>query len=374
MNTNNDIAVALNELDNLGFKEYEVSLLHNKYGTNDRVYIVNGKNFRDKERFVIKFFRDNESLRELQGISLLRKYLPSPQVIHANTEKGLAILKYYENSLYIDLIYQNEFHSEVNKIIEIEKYKEDLLDNLHKSTKTQINTQDYLKLHNNRLYKERILGNRYKEYFTENRENNISQLFTYNLIINGKNFKFSIDELIKVTREKILKLKNQNRTAFLDHGDAHSWNLLISDSNNDIRFIDFEYYDTIPAFMALTKPLYSDFWGNLFFYFNDTLKEIFSIKKFDIFHNDLIIDLDLNKLPTLRIELAKIKIQKRLYSFKSEKDDFLDINDYILISHLLTRNPNNYESDVQKIFIALAPLLYTSDLLDPEDIFSTLRS
>lgn len=82
------------------------------------------------------------------------------------------------------------------------------------------------------------------------------------------------------------------------------------------------------------------------------------------------IDLNFKKEFDKLIELTKIKLSVRRLDINADAEDFLALNDYLFMCHILTKNPNEYRRNSRYVFIACAALLMLFDPLNPDSFRS----
>lgn len=73
---------------------------------------------------------------------------------------------------------------------------------------------------------------------------------------------------------------------------------------------------------------------------------------------------------TLRLEITKIKLDMRSSTVNKDSKDILSINDYLVLCHILTKNPNSYSPYRQKMFLFFTLILAEFDAFNPDSIYS----
>ena len=156
----------------------------------------------------------------------------------------------------------------------------------------------------------------------------------------------------------------------MGQGDAHHGNIIV---DKKIWFIDNEYADFMLPFMELAKPYYNDFIGTLFFHHHKTLNQYFQIKKFKDTGNKLIFRIRCPQKIDNFLKVTQIKLQERKRLVNKKTEDFLSLNDYLVLCHTLTKNPNNYSTKTKLLFLIFTVILAKFDLFNPGSIYDFLR-
>lgn len=215
----------------------------------------------------------------------------------------------------------------------------------------------------NDMFYGRLTGDRFQEYYGG--KNNISNQFDQKVTLNGHRFNKTPNQIINELKYKYSTLADKGMTdSFLGHGDWHHQNILCGNSQN-IKFIDFEYFGYHPINMEISKAYYIDFLGTLFFYFQDRLENCFEIIKREEDSDNLRFNIKYFGNLDLRLEILKNKIDVFGDLLKSG-DDYLTLNDYLIICHLLSRNPNLYSKNCQDLFLSMIPVFDSFDPLNPK--------
>ena len=229
----------------------------------------------------------------------------------------------------------------------------------------------YIELYANQLFHQRLFGERYSSFYRNDRRN-IARYFNRTFLINGRHFPYTINQVVENIRGKYSLAQSKIVRCYPGHGDAHHGNIILN--GNKINFIDNEYAGFIPPFMELAKPYYNDFIGTLFFHHQKELEEYFPLK-FSASSNGILAFSGLKfKKISHAIKITNIKLQKRKKWINGNTDDFLSLNDYLVLCHMLTKNPNNYGSRAQLIFLLFIVLLTEFDPLQPESLYSILSA
>lgn len=340
------------------------------YGSNANSFILKTLNKDNRLKiYILKFSRGQHIENEVEGDKLICNYLPTPALILTSKKKisgpEWALYEYIEGELMIEKFIDSELRGKNNEFVKTEVEKEQLLIKMHSINK-QITFKEYLTCKTNLLFYERLNGERYLNFY-QNKQDNISKYFDKRITVNGFTFPQTVNECIDRIKEKYQKYSSKDTTtAILGHGDAHHGNIII---NNKIQFIDNEYAGYIPPFMELAKPYYNDFLGTLFFHYNDLLSEYFHIESIKNPSDDLILKIDIPKQMKLRLAITEAKLIYRKSTVKPESQDFLSLNDYLVLCHILTKNPNSYNKKTQMLFLVFILILANFDPFNPNSIY-----
>jgi hypothetical protein len=251
---------------------------------------------------------------------------------------------------------------------ELERQKENLLKSLYSQPGITMSRDDYAALPANQLFRERLCGERYEKFFT-GKEGDLSRYFDRNISINTYDFPLTINEIFQSIKDKYSSRVKKMVAAYMGHGDAHHGNII---SNHGLKFIDNEYAGFIPPFMELAKPYYNDFIGVLFFHHHPTLNQHFRIERFEDTGTKLLFKITPPKKIVRSIKITQIKLSSRKRWVTAETDDFLSLNNYLVLCHSLTKNPNAYPPSAQLLFLVFMEILDQFDPFDPESIYHFL--
>jgi|SRR3989344_3575712 len=347
------------------------------YGSNANSFIIKAVN---KNRtclsFFLKFLRNNELDEEINGTETLSKYIPTPQIVLTSknnffTSKWI-LYEHVKGSLFTEkFINHEQKNSNIDNLLELERRKESILEDMYTKTKGRISFNEYLNLRTNALFSRRINGSRFNEFYTF-RKDCVSRYFNTKIKVNNHVFDKNINDIFKHIRFKYLNANNKDRfvSSVIGQGDAHHGNIIVTD-NDKIWFIDNEYFGNIPSFMELSKPYYNDLIGELFFHYNILLSEYFELTTIQENENQLLIKIKPKRRLSSRIDITKIKLRSRNKFITGQKDiDFLSLNDYLIMCHTLTKNPNYYEEKTRYLFLAFTLILADFEPLNPESLYS----
>ena len=167
-------------------------------------------------------------------------------------------------------------------------------------------------------------------------------------------------------QEKYTPQADREVMAIMGHGDAHHGNIIL---NSKIWFIDNEYADFMPPFMELAKPYYNDFIGRLFFHHPKILNQYFQIDHFEEKNNQLVFKISYPQKMINSLAITQVKLQMRNKFVNNKTDDFLSLNDYLVLCHTLTRDPNAYPTESRLLFLVFIVILAQFDPFDPESIY-----
>lgn len=344
------------------------------YGNNVSSYLIKtAKKEGESNTFFLKFIFDSSVKREVSGTNELGKFLFTPKIVKFRNGKFTnkwILFKNIEGSLMGEYLDNGIDDKQFSHFLLLEKNKEKQLVNLYeKASKKLINSREYGKIYANKLYGDRLWGERYDNYYEK--DNTISRYFDHQIRINGRVLPRKVSTVVESIKGKYAKMSGLSGhvTGFLSHGDAHHGNIIIS-KNKKICFIDSEYWGYLPVFMELAKPYYNDFLGNLFFHGHDDLDSCFSIKKEEE---------DSNKHLSFSISVSKDRLKQRLLITEEkiknrariigDNKDFLDLGDYLIMSHMLTKNPFFYPPKIRKLFLIFCLILFDFDYKKPSSIY-----
>lgn len=357
--------------ERLGVKITEIQRTKKIYGSNSNVFFVNTTSTNDiMTTYLLKFGRNKSVDDELKGDLCIQGLLNTPRVILSSKKKldghEWILYEYIPGRLMSEELTILRDNKKLDDFYKLEKQKELYLDKMHSKTISIIDYANYIKSRGNKLFRTRFLGNRYKDFY-ENDMNNVSSLFDRTIILNGNKLPLTINQIVDNIAKKYNSDNSANVKAIIGHGDAHHGNILIG---KDIWFIDNEYADLTTPFMELAKPYYNDFLGDLFFHHSKLLNEYFKVIGYKDTGAEILIKIDPSKPFVEYIEITKIKLSVRKNTVNKDTEDFLSLNDYLFLCHILTKNPNKYPKTAQKQFILFAVLLSIFDPYNPESIHS----
>ena len=330
-----------------------------------KVSLANG----NTTSYFLKFGNTERIRQELAGISFVEKFIPTPKVVLTSKEEsfrfGWTLSEYISGKLMAENFLEIENRNDLKLFCELEKEKELLLRNLHDKIKTILSYKSYIGSRVNQLFYGRLFGERYQLFFARD-HNNLSSYFNHRLIVNGKKFQFTIGETLKMIQEKYTPQADREVMAIMGHGDAHHGNIIL---NSKIWFIDNEYADFMPPFMELAKPYYNDFIGRLFFHHPKILNQYFQIDHFEEKNNQLVFKISYPQKMINSLAITQVKLQMRNKFVNNKTDDFLSLNDYLVLCHTLTRDPNAYPTESRLLFLVFIVILAQFDPFDPESIY-----
>ncbi|MCX6813398.1 MAG: hypothetical protein NTV77_02900 [Candidatus Azambacteria bacterium] len=326
----------------------------------------------NKDRIVtyfLKFDEDENIKKEIKGTRFVERFLPTPKIILTSKNKmsefGWLLFEYIPGKLMAEKFLQIKNKKDLELFCELEKQKEKLLNNLHFKSKVEINYDNYIKSRTNRLFYDRLFGKRYKLFFAKSPDN-ISSYFNRQFVINNKEFPYTVNQVFESIRKKYSLHNNRKITAIKGQGDAHHGNIIV---DKKIWFIDNEYADFMPPFMELAKPYYNDFIGTLFFHHHKTLNQYFKVSSFEDTGTQLVFKIKCPQKITNFLKITKIKLQKRKKLINNKTKDFLSLNDYLILCHILTKDPNKYPLKTKLLFLVFIAVLSQFDPLNPESIY-----
>ncbi len=340
------------------------------YGSNANSFILKSLDRENRlKTYILKFSREAHIENEIQGDTLMHKYLPTPALILTSKRKlfGLewALYEYIEGDLMIEKFIDSELRCKYKEFCILERDKEELLRKLHNHRRL-ITFKDYMASKTNLLFYDRINGERYKTFYLGS-QNDLTSCFNKKISVNGYSFPQTIEEVFEQIRKKYnYKNNNLSLNAILGHGDAHHGNIIV---NGKIQFIDNEYAGYMPPFMELAKPYYNDFLGTLFFHYNTLLSEYFHVDLVENSPAELKVKISILKRMKLRLSITEIKLTTRSSTANRTTKDFLLLNDYLVLCHTLTKDPHNYSKDAQIMFLIFTLILANFDPFDPNSVY-----
>jgi hypothetical protein len=357
----------------LNAKVISIERITKIYGSNAESFLLTLSSSKKRTTtYFLKFEDKDRANREIAGTKFVERFLPIPKILLAQKGKAPSVRWILFESVrgqlmaekYLNIKSENDF----KLFCELEQQKEVLLKFLYDQPATKISRGEYDTLPANRLFRERLCGDQYENFFKTGKKN-ISQYFDRYISINAHNFPLTVNEIFDSIRKKYSTQKDKRITVYMGHGDAHHGNII---AGRELKFIDNEYAGFLPPFMELAKPYYNDFLGVLFFHYHETLKQYFNIQHFEDDGTRLSFKIAAPQKLTRAIEITKIKLSSRKKWANAATDDFLLLNDYLILSHALTKNPNAYPLEVQLLFLAFIEILAQFDPFDPESIYRFL--
>jgi len=343
------------------------------YGSGANSFLIKTISTKNKIVFYfLKFNKEEYIERELAGARFIKKLLPTPKIILIPKKKLFVLrwilFEYVPGKLMAEEFLQIKDRKDLELFCELEKQKEKLLNNFYSKSKIKISYDDYIKSRTNRLFYDRLLGERYKLFFKKNADN-ISLYFNRQLIVNNIKFPHTVDQIFESIRKKYSLRNNKKIITIMGQGDAHHGNIIV---NQKIWFIDNEYADFIPPFMELAKPYYNDFIGTLFFHHHKILNQHFQINHFEDTGTRLVFKIKYPQKITNFLKITQIKLRERKKIINNKTEDFLSLNDYLVLCHALTKDPNTYPIKTQLLFLVFTAILAQFDPFNPESIYNFL--
>lgn len=358
-NAVSEIQFEIGSLFNNPDKPIHIKTIENRYGVNKNIFMASI----GLEKYFIKLSDKNSNALT----SKVAQYLSVPeQISHIETStKHILIEKFIHGKLLTDIILETEKSNPSKSAIELENEKNNALKHLYESAKTKTTYSEIFQSQVNTLFFKRLFGDRFKQYY---KNTNFEELFDKRIILNGKNYP-SVNTILDNIKTRYYQLdKNKEIDVVLGHGDAHHQNILIEDYTNNIYFIDNEYNSFLSINMEIAKPYYIDLLGNYFFFFNKDLLKFFEVNKYQVSQDYIHINISIKKRPEQRIEIAKNKIEV-FNKLLIECDDVFSVNDYLLLCHMLSRNPQTYDKDVLPIFLGYINIINNLDIYKPGNLF-----
>jgi thiamine kinase-like enzyme len=346
-----------------------VTKISNRYGVNARVFEAwsesGAHNF-------IKFGPEEAIKSAVENSKKVSQFISTPAVTQyeLNGKNSFLISEFIDGSLLTDIVFKAEQDNDFEKAARIEGVKNANLQKMYESGLQTVDLATYRAMPAQRLFGDRMLGARFGEYYDSSKRRNIASLFGRHININEIQFKETPEEIIKRIQDKLKSNVEIDILAHLGHGDAHHQNVLV-DSAETPYLIDLEYAGLVTPRMEMAKPYYNDLIGTLFYFFGDRLEKSFDIKS--VRNSKGVTNFRIQYSGGLdgRIALAQNKIQN--FEKLLDSNDVLTLNEYLLICHLTTRNPNIYSAANKKLFLALIPLLNSFNPKDPASLFDAFK-
>lgn len=352
----------------LGVKIVRVERIIKIYGSKANSCLIKTVALKKKKKNVIyflKFGKKEDIKKEAKGNQFLKRFLPIPKIILVSKTFKWILFEYIPGKLMAEEFLKIKSKKDFELFCKIEKRKERLLSALHSKSKIKMNYDSYIKSRANKLFYDRLIGERYKSFFAKSSDN-ISSYFDRQFIINNEEFPYTVNQIIESIRKKYSSHNNRKITAVMGQGDAHHGNIIV---DKKIWFIDNEYADFMPPFMELAKPYYNDFIGTLFFHHHNELNQYFQIKHFEDTGDKLVFKIKRPKKINKFLKVTQIKLRERKKSVNEKTKDFLSLNDYLILCHTLTKNPNNYPLKTKQLFLIFTVMLAKFDPFNPDSIY-----
>jgi len=367
----NNLRDHLLEKEIRGKKIKSIERMVNRFGKNQDVFKAvdsSGKSY------FLKMGSDDSVKNEILACKYLRKYLPIPKLMDYGVGKSFSYIVYQflEDCRILSDVWgydaSGSEHSVLfDNLLNLEKNRYSLLKKLYEKKQIVLKAEEVLHCRANKLFLQRLLGNRFMDYFLL--PGTLGSYFTKKFVINGNKMDATIGSMLYDINRRLLAGINSRKSviAVKGTGDAHNNNILV-DSNNKIFFTDFEYFGAHSFAMELAKPYYIDFIGNYFFHYPNKLEEFYQIDWSEK-GEEIIVTLNVKKYPKKELALTKIKIETLGSLVDGLSADTLSLTDYLLICHVLDRNPNTYSQFNKKLFLVFIFLFHLFDPLDPDSLF-----
>lgn len=350
----------------LGVKVIRVERIIKIYGSKANSFLIKTISAKNKSIiYFLKFSKKEDIKKEIESNQFLKRFLPIPKIILISKAFKWILFEYISGKLMAEKFLQIKNKKDLKLFCKIERQKEKLLSNLYYKSKIKINYNSYIKSRTNRLFYNRLFGERYKLFFAKS-SNNISIYFDRKFVINNKEFPYTVNQILESIGRKYSLHNDRKVTAIMGQGDAHHGNIIV---NKKIWFIDNEYADFISPFMELAKPYYNDFIGTLFFHHHKTLNKYFQISHFEDTGTRLVFKIKCPQKITNFLKITQIKLLERKKWVNKKTKDFLSLNDYLVLCHTLTKNPNNYPLKTRLLFLIFTVILAKFDPFNPDSMY-----
>lgn len=382
INFNNHYKYDLNVISKRIEKELKTKILEfhpirNIYSSSVNNFIVLTEN---RDEYFLRLEKSESLDSEIKGNLLLGKYFRVPKILltadrTVNNPTWL-LTEYNAGTLMSEYFLKEEKNrakSNLDELVAMEIEKEEELIKSYKQHKL-LTKEELKKSIGHKLFAQRVLGSRIKEFYSV--ESTVGAFLNYKFKINGKLYDYTLMERLNEIKRKLEEEDFKHYKTYFGHNDAHHGNIILEHGTKGAErfiFIDCEYADYVTPLQDLTKPYYNDFIGIYFFYFPNFIRAAVKNVSINIDNEKEIVDinLDINKNFLdfrARIAEAKIKVRKNYL-----EDDFLNMSDYLLIAHMLTKNPNHYPIDIQIIFLVFAYQISEMDYKNPSSLLRNLN-
>jgi predicted signal transduction protein with EAL and GGDEF domain len=124
---------------------------------------------RSLKRYVLKRSSAENIVNEFRGTELISKYLPVAKVLFTFKVSGESWLlrDYISGVSMADITNYFEQLKKIQQLLELEREKERIIVNGYIKLENKINSKDYLVLPTNKLFHQRLLGERYRDFFID---------------------------------------------------------------------------------------------------------------------------------------------------------------------------------------------------------------
>ena len=364
----------------LGIEVYGIERMRKVYHINSnsfRLRVIDENN--NKSGLFLKFLPNGPNcLREKEGAKLIGQYVNTPQVVLSHCKRfqtSWLLFRFVEGKLMTEkaLLVEREMANQ-KSFLKLEYKKEESLLKMYQKTQRTISIRQYFSLPANSLFYRRICGRRRKVFlgsWGKGEPTRLSDLLRSKVSVNGKKSRLTGEEIFSSISKKYFRIKKGKRIwATLGHGDSHHGNIIIGKDEN-IFLIDNEYAGYNPPLMELAKPYYNDFLGSLFFHHHNLLQKYFELIRVRMDKRNLHIRIQVKRKMNFRLELTRIKLEMRrnLLKKNTANNEMLTLNDYLIMCHTLTRDPNLYPLPIKYLFIAFIFILADFNPFRPASIY-----
>jgi hypothetical protein len=360
----------------LNIKIEKIKQINKKNCSTKNTFFVKAISKKDLEiKYFLKFSREKNIKDEVRGVRFIENFIKTPKIILFSKKTSdhndrWILFEFIDGHLMSDAFMKAlNSPSKMEDFFVYEKLKELNLKKLHFHKNRAITYREYIESRTNKLFHKRLFGQRYKEFYSKDKKN-ISSKFDHKIFINGNELPFTINQILNNIKKKCKNNKTKVVQVVMSHGDTHHGNIILG---KYIYFKDNEYADYVPPFMDLAKAYYNDFLGILFFHYHDILSKYFKIKMYKDDGKEIHIVIKPSKKVDNFIKVTKIKLLIRETIINKNTEDFISLNDYLVLCHMLTKNPNLFPKTTQKLFMAFAVLLACFDPFKPDSIYKYLK-
>lgn len=354
--------------EQLGAKVESVVPFQNRYGMSQTLFKVEAGG----ASYFLKAHSANQG-QEYAGYMAFKDYVPTPELRARVDSRGTDVLlfDYYPSMMMCDMVVETErVGGDFSTILAAEDRKNSALRRVYDATQRTTTFSEYLEAPVNRLFSQKLLGSVFDRYYGE--EAPIRESLGAQVRLNGHLFPRTGLEIMQDIQERLTGIDPATTAdSVLGHGDLHHMNVLYGADGEKV--IDFEYHSQIPVAMELAKPYYIDYVGTLFFFFQQHFASHFQFDRSDL--QDGILNLEINQTALLagRVALTENKV-RQFGDLIAQGRDFLSFNDYLVMCHTLSHNPNNYSADTQLLFTAMLPILAEFDYSNPASLLDPFKS
>ena len=243
---------------------------------------------------------------------------PVIQPMFSSTEWGkqLLIYKFFDAPSLFNVVRDLETNKrhDAEKIVAIQQQADETLWEIYLNTLQPLSAQEHAKVPVHQLFTHRLTGGRMASFYQGTQmvlpgeQINFEQLAQLKWIINGVEFKDTLDELVQQAI-KHLDPHQSNTPSIVGHGDAHNGNVFVDENNADLVYFDPAFAGRHSPLLDLTKPLFHNVFA-IWMYFPQEVADILSLK-YEIQGDTIAVEHDFTPAP-VRVALLKSKLERVL--------------------------------------------------------------